>query len=249
MKAISEECLRFKDLPEKEILHKILEILRKNIDYPFEEKVEEIRKDNPELADWIDKYVPINKFPLGGSNKLSDIFEKGYGVCGNLSLAYLYLAEKLGFKGIIFYGDEIKNISRSDNKEALFKSREVGAPAPVHFWCEIRLSNGEWIPVDPSTKLVGDDEGIDDFRRANYIGRALSLPIETNFKNPSDVVLNFPIKIDFLPGEKEGRALCKLNKKRVPKKDFVSYQGGCKLEINILPYNDMEIKFKNISKI
>lgn len=166
MKAVAEECLEFKDLPEKELLHKILEILRKNIDYPFEKKVEEIRKNDPDLADWIDKNTPINNYPLGGVNKLSDIFEKGYGICGNMSVAFLYLAEKVDLRGIIFYGDEIKNILRSDNNEPLFKSREVGSPAPTHSWCEIKLSNGEWVPVDPATKLIGDENGIGDFKKA-----------------------------------------------------------------------------------
>lgn len=245
MKSITEECLEFKNLPEKKLLHKILEILRKNIDYPFEEKVEEIRKSDPGLADWLDKNTPIKNFPVGGLNKLSDIFEKGYGICGNLSVAYLYLAEKVGLKGVIFYGDEIKNISRGDNAEPLFKSRDIGAPAPTHYWCEIRLSNGEWIPVDPSTKLIGDESGINDFKKANYIGRPSDLPCEIN---PAPM-LNFPIKIDFLPGEKYGKAICRLNKKKALNKDFAPYKGDCKINIQILPCNDMEIKFNNISEI
>jgi hypothetical protein len=245
MKSIVEECLELKGLPEKELLNKILEILRKNINYPFKDKVEELRESNPDLADWLEENIPIDNYPVGGPNKLSDIFEKGYGICGNMSVAYLYLAEKVGLRGVIFYGDEIKNILRSDNNEKLFKSREVGASAPTHSWCEIKLSNGEWIPVDPSTKLIGDENGINDFKKANYRGRPSILPCEIEL-NPK---LNFPIKIDFLPGEKDGKAICHLNKKKTFKKDFVPYKGDCKINIQILPCNDMEIKFNNISEI
>lgn len=245
MRSIVEECLEFKGLPEKELLNKILEILRKNINYPFKDKVEELRESDPDLADWLEENTPIDNYPASGPNKLSDIFEKGYGICGNMSVAYLYLAEKVGLGGVIFYGDEIKNILRSDNSEKLFKSREVGVSAPTHSWCEIKLSNGEWIPVDPSTKLIGDENGINDFKKANYIGRPSILPCEIE-SNPK---LNFPIKIDFLPGEKDGKAICHLNKKKTFKKDFVPYKGDCKMSIQILPCNDMEIKFNNISEI
>lgn len=245
MKSIAEECLEFRNLSEKELLHKILEILRKNIDYPFKDKVEELRKSDQDLADWLDKNTPIDNYPVGGPNKLSDIFEKGYGICGNMSVAYLYLVEKVGLKGVIFYGDEIKNILRSDNNEKLFKSRNIEAPAPTHSWCEIRLSNGDWIPVDPSTELIGDESGIKDFLKANYLGRPSILPCEID-SNPK---LNFPIKIDFLPGEKYGKAICRLNKKKALNKDFVPYKGDCKINIQILPCNDMEIKFNNISEI
>ncbi len=245
MKSIAEKCLKFKDLPEKKLLHKILEILREHIDYPFKEKVEEIRKNDPELADWLNKNTPIKNFPVGGPNKISDIFAKGYGICGNLSVAYLYLVEKVGLKGVIFYGDEIKNILRSDNNEKLFKSSEVEAPVGTHSWCEIKLSNGEWIPVDPSTKLIGDENGINDFNNANYIGRSSTLPCDIK----STPALNFPILMNFLPGEKYGKAVCTLNKKKVPTKDFIPYTGDCKLEIKILPYNDMEIKFHSISEL
>lgn len=251
MKSITEEVLKFKDLPEKEMLSKILEILRQYISYPYTEKVEEVRKTNPDLAKWIEENLSLSNFPTS-PNKLSDIFENGYGICGNLSLAYLYLIEKVGLSGVILSGDEIKNIERSDNHEPLFKSRKIGDQAPSHIWCEIKLKNGEWIPVDPSTKLIGDESGISDFKRANYIGRPAIPPceIEINPKLESGI-LDSPIKIDFLPGEKYGKAKCCVSKKKVFKKDFVPYSGDCKLKITILPNieNDVKIKFANIHEV
>ena len=209
MKSIVEEVLKHKDLPEKERLSKILEILRKYISYPYKETVEEIKKTNPDSAKWIEENLSLSDFPTN-PNKLSDIFENGYGICGNLSLAYLYLAEKVGLNGVILSGDEIKNIERSDNNGPLFKSRKVGEQAPSHVWCEIKLKNGEWVPVDPSTKLIGDENGISDFKRANYVGRPVMLPCEIK----TTPQLNCPIKINFLPGEKYGKANCSVNKKR-----------------------------------
>jgi hypothetical protein len=251
MKSISGEVLKFKDLPEKELLHKILEILRNNISYPYKETVEEVKKTNPDLAKWLEENLSLSNLPAN-PNKLSEIFEKGYGICGNLSLAYIYLAEKVGLNGIILSGDELKNIERSDNGQPLFKSRNIGEPAPSHVWCEIKLKNGEWFPVDPSTKLIGDENGISDFKKANYIGRPAILPCEIEI-NPrlENGILSSPIKIDFLPGEKYGKAECCVYKKKVFKKDFVPYKGNCELKINILSdkENDLKIKFADIHEI
>lgn len=161
MLSISKELEHYKDLPEKEKLAKTLDILRKNIQYPYKKDIENLKITNPNLAEWVEK---SNMLSSGWSPiNLSDTFEKGYGICGNLALAYLYLAEKIGLKGVILSGDEIININRTDNNGPLFRVVDVGQRAPSHYWCEIELSNGEWMPVDPSTKLIGDEKGIKDF--------------------------------------------------------------------------------------
>lgn len=250
MLSLAKELEQYKDLPEKEKLAKILDILRKNVQYPYKKDIENLKIANSDLAEWVEKnnmlssgWSPIN---------LSDTFEKGYGICGNLSLAYLYLVEKAGLKGVILSGDEIVNINRADNNKPLFKLVDVGQRAPDHFWCEIELSNGEWMPVDPSTKLIGDEKGIEDFKKANYIGRPKTLPAEIDI----NAGLNCPIKINFLPGEKYGEALCEV-KKTTPinlskvKKDFVPYNGECKLHITISPEReiDLKIKIKNVHEL
>ncbi|GEM_PF-6798822 len=245
MLSISKELEQYKDLPEKEKLAKVLDILRKNIQYPYKKDIENLKTTNPDLVKWIEEskmlssgWSPIN---------LSDTFEKGYGICGNLSLAYLYLVEKVGLEGVILYGDEIVNINRTDNNEPLFKLTEVGQRAYSHFWCEIKLSNGEWIPVDPSTKLIGDEKGIEDFKKANYVGRPIMLPAEVNINEGLDC----PIRINFLPGEKSVEAICVINKPTPPKKDFVPYNGECKLHI-IIPLEkeiDLKLKIKDVYEV
>jgi len=250
MLSIVKELEQYKDLPEKEKLAKILDILRKNVQYPYKEDIEDLKTTNSDLAEWVEK---SNMLSSGWSPiNLSDTFEKGYGICGNLSLAYLYLVEKSGLKGVILSSDEIVNINRTDNNAPLFKLVDVGQRAPDHFWCEIELSSGEWIPIDPSTKLIGDEKGIEDFKKANYVGRPKTLPAEINI-NPG---LNCPIKINFLPGEKYGNAICSINKNRPislskVNKEFVPYEGECKLRINIIKEKEIDsgIKINNVKEL
>lgn len=250
MLSIAKELEQYKDLPEKEKLLKVLDVLRKNIQYPFKKDIEDLKTTNPDLTEWVEK---SNMFSSAWSPiNLSDTFEKGYGICGNLSLAYLYLADKVGLKGIILSSDEITNINRTDNNEPLFKLVDVGQRAPEHFWCEIELSSGEWVPVDPSTKLIGDEKGIEDFKKANYVGRPKTLPAEININDG----LNCPIQIKFLPGEKYGNAVCSINKKKpisfsVEKKEFIPYEGEGKLHIRIIKEKeiDSKIKINNVKEL
>jgi len=250
MLSIVKELEQYKDLPEKEKLSKVLDVLRKNIQYPYKKDVEDLKAKNPDLAEWVEK---SNMLSSGWSPvNLSDTFEKGYGICGNLSLAYLYLADKVGLKGVILSSDEITNINRTDNNEPLFKLVDVGQRAPEHFWCEIELSNGEWMPVDPSTKLIGNEKGIEDFKKANYVGRPKTLPAEINI----NAGLNCPIKINFLPGEKYGNAVCSISKKKLislsaEKKEFIPYEGECKLHISIIKEKeiDSKIKINNVKEL
>lgn len=247
MQSIVAELSQYKDLPEEEKLSKILETLRTHVKYPFQKENDDLKLENPDLAKWVEENLLTTNWP---TINLSDTFEKGYGICGNLSLAYLYLAEKVGLKGLIFYGDELKNIKRSDNNEALFKLVGVGERARTHAWCEIQLSNGDWIPVDPSTKLIGDEKGIEDFKKANYIGRPSILPCNVDI-NP---VLKCPINIDFLPGDKYGQAVCeatnyaKLISRSPAKKKFTPFEGDFKIKITIIPEmeTDMIIKIKDV---
>ena len=173
MKSLADQAEKLVSLPERERLSKILEILRSHVDYPYENIVVEISKKDPELAQWITENVGLR------SNKtdipLSEIFEKKYGICRHLAPAYLWLAQKAGLQGVILTCDHktIKNIQRTDNGERLFKSAEVDQLVDGHAWVEIKLSDGVWVPVDPSTKLVGDtEESFEMFKRASYRGFA-----------------------------------------------------------------------------
>lgn len=250
MQSIVDEVKKFQDLPEEERLSKILETLRKYVKYPFKKDNDNLKSENPELAEWVEENVLTDAIKI---MNLSDTFEKGYGICGNLSLAYLYLAEKVGLKGVILNSEVIQNINRADNNEQLFKLVDVGERAPSHFWCEIELSNGEWVPVDPSTNLIGDKNGIEDFKKANYIGRPASLPCDINI----DKGLKCLINIKFLPGDKEGEAICEITNpvKLISfsplKREFIPYKGNCKLDISVNHEKeiDMLIKIKDIHEI
>jgi transglutaminase-like putative cysteine protease len=86
---------------------------------------------------------------------------------------------------------DITNILRSDNGEPLFKMTKVGEKAPPHAWVEIRTSSGKWIPVDPTTNLVGDtQEGVDMFKKANYMAEVYGLKKEVNPPNSFSYVLH-----------------------------------------------------------
>lgn len=169
-----------KNLPEHERPAAILNLLRDNIQYAHKDVLEKVSETDPELAQWVAKNTGLNSFSTMNV-PLSELVEKGYGVCRHLSVAYLYLAEKAGLEGCFMNSDSgtIKNIERTDTKEKLFKSTEIGKPVSPHSWIEIKLSNGQWIPVDPSTKLVGDSpEKLEMFRQANYLAIGYGIDIE-----------------------------------------------------------------------
>ncbi len=162
MKSLSGAAEKLLEIPEAERLEKVLEILRNNVNYPYEDDIKKLAEKNPKLAQWITDNVKSNK-----TVSISEIFEKGYGQCGHLTVAYLWLAQKAGLKGTILTCPKgvIKNIVRTDTGKSLFKSE--GGPA--HAWVEVQISDGRWIPVDPSVKLIGDSrERLDMFKEANY---------------------------------------------------------------------------------
>ncbi len=173
MKSLLEKAEELLEIPEIERPKKILEILRDKIDYAFDEAMDRLSKTDPELAKWVAENTGLNS--SAHNVPMSELLEKGYGICRHLSVAYLWLAQKAGLKGVLLncpYGT-IKNIERTDSKEKLFKSADIGQPVSAHSWVEIQTSDGKWIPIDPSTKLVGDsEESLAMFKDANYIANA-----------------------------------------------------------------------------
>jgi len=171
MQSITAEAEGFLELPENERPAKVLELLRSRMHYAYNDVIEKLSETDPDLAKWVAENTGLNR--ASGSNvPLSEIVEKGYGVCNHLSVVYLWLAQKAGLEGVILSSDRgvIKNIERSDTKQKLFQSAEIGEPVSAHSWVEIKTSDEEWIPVDPSTQLVGDSkEGLEMFREANYM--------------------------------------------------------------------------------
>ena len=171
MENILESASMLKNIPEEERVYKIMEILKENIQFAYPDTVKSLSKTNPELAEWINNKI----WGRGDAIPMSELIEKGYGICRHLSVVYLWLAQEAGLKGNILstdaFDNPIKNILRTDTNKPLFKMTSVGANAPNHAWTEIRLSSGKWIPVDPSTNLIGDtQEGLEMFNLANYKG-------------------------------------------------------------------------------
>jgi len=212
MRDVATEAEALRELPEEERPAKLLEILRSKVHYAYNEVVEKLSETDPDLAQWVAENTGLNR--SASSIPLSQIIEKGYGVCGHLSTAYLWLAQKAGLKGVVLNSDHrtIKNIERSDTKEKLFKSAEIGQPVSAHSWVEIKTSDGRWIPVDPSTKLVGDtEEGLEMFRSANYMASGnLGLDIEAE---PRDKLSPKGSPILFAPAESSASGVWSLELK------------------------------------
>lgn len=75
-----------------------------------------------------------------------------------------------------------------------------GTNIPVaHAWVEFRMNDNTWLPVDPSTELVGDtEEGMATFQAAHYqaqVDRSLKLGLPEGFSAGTTRGL------EFLPGE------------------------------------------------
>lgn len=212
-----------RDIPEREKPRRILQILRSNIHYAYNDVLEDIAKTDPELAKWVAENTGVRSSstrPL----TFSEIVDKGYGVCRHLSAGMLLLAKEAGMEGAyltysgpIFDKPDpkymIKNVSRRDNGQPLFRGDEIGKPVwEGHAWVELRTSSGEWIPVDPSTQLVGDTpEGLETFRDANYIAMpSMSLEID-GF--PSNVGILGNQDLWLLSGEKTHTGVLEVNSK------------------------------------
>lgn len=180
---LATKAENLKDLPEEERIDALMKLFRENIHYAYNTTVDDISKTDPELAEWISTHTGVKSHAT--NVPLSEIIEKKYGVCPHLSVAYLWLAQKAGLEGVILNSDtgKLKNIKRTDNDEKLFKSVEIGEPVPAHSWVEIKLSDGRWIPVDPSTQLTGTtEEKFKMFENANYIAIGYGLDVESKQK-------------------------------------------------------------------
>ncbi len=171
---------------DKEKIDGLLKLLKSQITYGYESVLEAKAQ---ELG--IDK-EKLDKFGTKGNSHVNfnEMLEYGIGICGHLSEAYLYLANKAGLKGVISWSHPNRtptNIVRTDNGEKLFKSAEVGAKTSNHAWVEIQANDGSWIPVDPSTELTGTTvEGMEMFKEAGYTANLTNL-IDYDFEPGSQL--------------------------------------------------------------
>jgi len=238
MKAITAEAEQLKGLPEEERVRAVLDLLLSHLQYAYEDRVEKVRAEDPEKADWISKNVGVKESAM--DVPLSKVFENGFGVCNHLSSAYIWLADKAGLKGALLASQPgsgmLKNVLNPATGEPLFKSAAVGKPLESHAWTEIQMPDGRWLPVDPTTKLVGDTEqNMQTFRDANYKAAVMGAhtAVDVRCLNVCHSALAFE------PGAPEARGEYWLNLKNnlnspaTPSWIEDSYSGNAKLGISV----------------
>jgi hypothetical protein len=166
--SLMEKATELKDLPEKEKIAALLDLVRSKLSYPFPEVIEAAKKENPELGEWLEYYFGKNPKQSFGIDA-NECLGRGYGDCKIMSAAYLAAGKSAGLKGIVA-GGHVKNIERPDTKSLIFKSSELQRDQEVgHAWVEIQLSDGTWVPVDVSTNIIASDpEMLEFFKNANY---------------------------------------------------------------------------------
>lgn len=217
LKQMLKQAEDLKDTPNREKPRKLLEILRANVNFAYSDALDELSKSNPQLSKWVAENTGISSSsakPL----TLSEVTDAGYGVCRHLSVGMLALAKEAGLNGAYLTnasgmrGDPmpIKNIIRKDIQQPLFKMSPVDQPMyGGHAWVEIEVAEGEWIPVDPSTQLVGDtQEGMEIFKEANYrpmVGSSLDID-----GLPSGVWVKTR-DLEFFPGEARHTGILPVN--------------------------------------
>jgi len=209
LEKMMEEARALREIPEKERPRRILDILRSSIDFDVDDSGR-------------------------GAVSLSEVVDSGHGVCRHLSAAMLVLAKEAQMSGayltsVTVGSGEItedkylmRNIVRKDNGKPLFKHVHIGERVGPHAWVELRTSEGEWIPVDPSTKLVGDnDDELEIFGEAGYrasVGHSLQIgnfPLGVHHTGNED--------LSFLPGEPTHTGVLEVDLLRYQKRISISF--------------------------
>lgn len=164
---IMKEAESLRELPENERLSAILKLVREKLVYPYSEIIENTKKENSELGEWLEKRFGKNPHYL--HSEINEYLEKRYGDCKIMAVLYLLLAQSAGLKGI--YASSIlpiKNLERPDTKEPIFKSIGVNCDMVSHAWVEIQLEDGTWVPIDISANMLGTGEMSKFFKEAGY---------------------------------------------------------------------------------
>lgn len=159
---------KLKELPEAERLGAVMKLIHEKLKYPYPETTENDSRDNPDLKKWLDER--FGERPRIGDLELNEFLERGYGDCKIMATAYLLAAQSAELRGIYANsGTALKNIKRPDNGQPIFRSVEVDRDLnSAHAWVEIQLSDGRWIPVDPTANMIGEGEMLKVFQEAGY---------------------------------------------------------------------------------
>lgn len=195
--ALMEEAEKLAELPEEERLVALMELVRSKLKYPYPDVIEAAQAENPELKEWFEQR--FGKNPSIGNLRLNDFLKTGYGDCKIMAAAYLVAAQAAKMKGIYANsGSSLKNVVRPDTGKPVFKSVELDRDTnSAHAWVEIQLSDGRWIPVDPTTNMTGLGEMIEVFRQAGY-----NVPVGFKSQTPQELELERDGSY-FTPGESE----------------------------------------------
>jgi len=211
-----EQAYALRELPEAERPRKVLEILRSRVHYAYGNVMAEVAKEDPERAAWVDEYIHGDK-----DVTLSQVVDHTYAICRHIAVGYLALAAEAGLQGAYATYQAgwnesdprflMRNVQRADNQMPLFRSTPVGEVFhDAHAWVELKMSNGEWLPVDPITQLVGDNpQAMETFRAANY-RESVGFNIE-GF--PPYVAVTDVRDLHFIPGEITHHGIMKINSK------------------------------------
>lgn len=207
--ALMEEAEKLAELPEEERLVALMELVRRKLKYPYPDVMEAAQLENPELKEWFGQR--FGKNPSIGNLRLNDFLKNGYGDCKIMAAAYILAAQSAKMKGIYANsGSSLKNVVRPDTGKPVFKSVELDKDTnSAHAWVEIQLSDGRWVPVDPTTNMVGLGEMIEVFRQAGY-----NVPIAFNDRVPEELELERDGSC-FAPGESEKELHLKLKIGRI----------------------------------
>ena len=132
--------------------------------------IEKMSLERPEEAEWIRKN--ILKPTWETRIHVLDLLHYKHGVCRNYAWLFLWLAKHAGLTGRLLRtnADQLLNIRHPHLDRPLWNSFPEGTigPAP-HLWVELYMKEDTWLPIDPTTKLVGDTpEGLKAFHDARY---------------------------------------------------------------------------------
>lgn len=202
--SLMDEAVKLAELPEEERLAALTELVRSKLKYPYPDVIEAAGTNNPELKEWLEKRFGGN--PSTWKLELNEFLKNGYGDCKIMAAAYLVAAQAAKMKGIYANSNgSLRNVNRPDTGKPVFRSVELERDTnAAHAWVEIRLSDGRWIPVDPTTNMIGLGEMMEIFRQAGY-----NVPVSFTSEVPPDLELERDSS-PFAPGESEKELHLKL---------------------------------------
>lgn len=204
MQEMITEAIELRQLPERDRPEKLLAILLKHMQYAYKDVIENLPDDG---KGWVKENITVNSMAKSEKVPLSEIADNGVGVCRHLSVLLLVLAKEAGLEGAYETADlEFTNLARKDSdyqpndgRPALFRSCGVNEKVSEgHAWVELKINDEgipKWVPVDPSTQLVGDTpDRLATFKRAGYKTPAYIMPKFYSSKEvPSGINTGFKI--------------------------------------------------------